>query len=282
MQLESDNVGQILSRFVYDEDYIRSDRHPRKDVFMGPKSTRDVSVDRHAAGAGINWYAGAAVKNIPRVVASAELSAQEVKRPLHVRPYRVPRMPRHADITGWLDDPGWGANKELAKTLAQVAVCQMNPNNPLDEYVKPDVSFVVNCVGDLGDVLNKLKCLNALKRSDIECFCYVLSGRNDVGEAIGGLAIKDRRIVLIEVDLSDSKSAFERIVDGKSGVRGETVVFVGHGDSLESAIASNGQGLFCDSRSGVTEKIGHLRFSDEGDIVRPVSSCNREDTSKET
>lgn len=269
MQLGYDEANLTLSRFVYEEKYVREDAHPRKDIFWGPKSTRDVSVDRHAIDTGIDWYAGAAVKSGMRPVASAEFSAKVIKSPLYVKPYSVPRMPCHADVAGWLDAPGWGENKERAKDLAKIAICQMNPKLSADEYIRPQMSYVVNCVGDKDVVLSKLKCLEGCDRSDIECVCYVSDSQGGVFEAICNLALRDRRVVLIKVDLANSKASFYDLFVDKSGVRGDKVVFVGCNDSLELALGIRDIDSCCHARADIIANIESMEFSDRGDVKMP-------------
>lgn len=267
MQSGSNNDFPVLSRFIYDERCLRDDGHPRKDIFIGPKSTRDISVDRHGMGVDkINWYAGGAVKLGLTPVASAEVLAEYVTPPLYVKPYSVPRMPLHADISGWQDSPGWGENKELAKELAKKAICVRNPNMDKDQYDMPHVSFVVNCIGDLEIVVQKFRCLKDVSRSDFECVCYVDEHMDNVVAAINQLAIWDRRIVAVTLDRSNAKEAFMTLLSGPVGARGDIVVFVALTDAVEDAMNVGNVEAHGFERSSLIEKVDNLRFETNGDI----------------
>ena len=267
MQLESNDDFPVLSRFIYDEGCLRGDGHPRKDIFIGPKLTRDISVDRHGVGVGINWYAGAAVKLGLLPVASAEVLGKDIKLPLYVKPYSVPRMPLHADISGWLDAPGWGANKELAKELAKKSKCVRNPRTAADKYEIPRVSFVVNCIGCFDDVVPKFSSLSGVTRTDLECVCYVEEPLGNVAAAVNKLALRDRRIVMIVINRSNPKDAFMTLFDGKVGARGEKVVFIGLADTIGNVMNSSNFGAYGFDRSSLIEKVDDLRFGKNGDII---------------
>ena len=257
----------MLSRFVYDEGCLRDDGHPRKDIFIGPKSTRDISVDCHDVGVGINWYAGAAVKLDLLPVAAAEVSRKDIKLPLYVKPYSVPRMPLHADISGWLDAPGWGENKELAKELAKKAEWVRNPRAAADKYEIPRVSLVMNGLGDFDDVMPKFSSLAGVTRQDFECVCYIEDPLSPVAVAVNKLALRDRRIVMIEIDRSNAKAALMTLFCSKAGVRGEKVVFVGLADTIDNAMNRSNFGERGIVRSTLIEKVASLRFGKDGDII---------------
>lgn len=99
--------GELLSRFSFHHRDIRDDGTVRKELFMPPRKSAEVSVIRHDVSTDVLWPVGqkiANIKGIP-VRGSAEcVDHQVVAVGLEVEasPSRISE--KHANIIGWKDD----------------------------------------------------------------------------------------------------------------------------------------------------------------------------------
>jgi hypothetical protein len=115
---------ELLSRFVFFGDHIRSTGEVKADAFIPPPSL-DLSVTRHDKLSSHEvWVRGEAVaiqRDRP-MLARADLPASAVRGSgLEPKPEPTTENPEHAVIVGW--PPSKPLQKSQAQLLARAAVC---------------------------------------------------------------------------------------------------------------------------------------------------------------
>jgi hypothetical protein len=116
------NDDEVLARFVFFPDWIRSDGTLRQDAFIPPKDLQ-LSITRHTGlSAGELWAIAQKVaeQRILELLGRADLVARDVTSTgLTTQSVPLPENPNHAHVTGWPQDKP--SRKSLAQQLAAMA-----------------------------------------------------------------------------------------------------------------------------------------------------------------